>query len=57
MKLTIVMHDVIDYEILWYPKMQYDVEDVLQVWEYLLGLLGFELKLQKPMVENMGVYG
>jgi hypothetical protein len=31
MKLTIVMHDVIDYEILWYPKMQYDVEDVLQV--------------------------
>jgi hypothetical protein len=45
MRLTIVVEDVIDYEILWFPKVQYGVEDVLQAWEDLLGLLGFELEL------------
>jgi hypothetical protein len=33
--------------------MQYSVENVLQVQEDLLGLLGFELELQKPMVEKI----
>jgi len=53
MKLTIVVQDVVDYKILWFPKMQYGVEDVLQVRKDLLGLLGFELELQNPVVEKI----
>jgi len=30
MKLTIVMQNVINYGILWFPNMQYGIEDVLQ---------------------------
>ncbi len=45
MRLTIAMQDVIDYKILWFPKMEYNIEDVLQAREDLLGLLGFELEL------------
>jgi hypothetical protein len=44
-RLTIAMQDVIDYKILWFPKMEYNIEDVLQAREDLLGLLGFELEL------------
>jgi hypothetical protein len=33
--------------------MQYDVENVLQAQEDLLGLPGFELELHNPMVENI----
>jgi hypothetical protein len=33
--------------------MQYDIEDVLQAREDLLGLLGFELELQNPMIEKI----
>jgi hypothetical protein len=33
--------------------MQYNIEDVLQAQEDLLGLLGFELELHNPMVEKI----
>jgi hypothetical protein len=29
-KLTIAMQNVINYGIVWFPKMQYNIEDVLQ---------------------------
>jgi hypothetical protein len=45
MRLTIDVWDVIDYEIFWFIKMQYDIEDVLQAQEDLLGLLGFGVEL------------
>ncbi len=52
-RLTIAMQNVINYEILWFPKMQYDIKDVLQAWEDLLGLLSFELELQNLVVEKI----
>jgi hypothetical protein len=33
--------------------MQYNIEDVLQAQKDLLGLLGFELELQNPVVERI----
>ncbi len=35
------------------PKYAKNVEDVLQTWEDLLGLLGFELELENLVVEKI----
>jgi hypothetical protein len=39
--LTINMQDVINNKILWFPKMEYNIKDVFQAREDLLGVLGF----------------
>jgi hypothetical protein len=44
-RLTINMQDIIDYKIFWFSKMEYNIKDVLQAQEDLLGVLGFELEL------------
>jgi hypothetical protein len=51
-RLTIVVQDVLDFDFLRFPKLRQCHEDIIQCWQDLLGLLGFDLQLQNPIVEK-----
>jgi hypothetical protein len=44
-RLTIVVQVVLDLGFLWSLKLCQGNENVAQCWQYLLGLVGFDLQL------------
>jgi hypothetical protein len=43
-RLTIAIHDVIDYSFMWFPKIHACTEDLQECQHNLLGLLSFDKK-------------
>lgn len=55
-RLAIAVQDVIDYGFLWFPKMQDNVEEVDKGQQDLLGLLGYDLGVQNPVIEKIWAF-
>jgi hypothetical protein len=51
--LTIVVQDILDYKFLWFPKQWQCIEEIKQCHQDLLGLLGFDLQQQEPIIEKI----
>jgi hypothetical protein len=52
-RLTIEVQDVLDFGFLWFPKLRQCHEDIIQCWQDLLGLFGFDLQVHNLVVEKI----
>ncbi len=51
--LTIAIHDVVDYNFLWFPKIHECIENLQECRHNLLGLLGFNKEQQHLVIEKI----
>jgi hypothetical protein len=52
-RLMVVVQDVLNYGVAWFPNIHQSHEDVFSSWHDLLGLLGFDHEQQHIVIQKI----